>query len=358
MKLKRGAMSAFSMDVVVGLEQFANKCVSQLLGRLREVGENGNKSLDPVDWMQYFAFDVLGEINFSKDLGFMEKGSDFNGIIGAIGGILVYVSLIGQVPLAHKFLLGNPLLPKILPSIEEANKVLQFSVQQVQDRLNNPTPRKDILNQLITTHNKDPTNLSIDEIIAITTTNVIAGSDTTAISLASVLYHLAKYPEARKRLEQEITSAVREGRASNPITYAEAVNLPYLSAVIDEAMRIHPATGLILERRVPKGGISLHGVDLPEGTIVGVNAWALHHNKDIFGQDANTFRPERWIEGDKDVIREMKRNQFAVCSYNHYSVNTYAMFLILMLLADLVRCWAAKLYWKEYLCSRDVESCF
>lgn len=56
----------------------------------------------------------------------------------------------------------------------------------------------------------------------------IAGSDTTAVSMTSVLYHLSKYPEAKKKLVEEIESAVREGRASNPITYSEAIKLPYL----------------------------------------------------------------------------------------------------------------------------------
>lgn len=56
----------------------------------------------------------------------------------------------------------------------------------------------------------------------------IAGSDTTAVSLSSVLYHLSKYPHTRKALQREIENAVREGRASNPITYAEAIKLPYL----------------------------------------------------------------------------------------------------------------------------------
>jgi hypothetical protein len=94
MKLKRGAVKAFSMDTVVGLEPYVDKCVGVLLSRLREVSRNGKKSLNPVAWMQYFAFDVLGEINFSKDLGFLEKGDDVDSIIAAIGGILGYVSLV------------------------------------------------------------------------------------------------------------------------------------------------------------------------------------------------------------------------------------------------------------------------
>jgi cytochrome P450 len=80
-------------------------------------------------------------------------------------------------------------------------------------------------------------------------------------------------------------------------------------------MRMHPATGFILERRVPQGGVTLHGVHLPAGTIVGVNAWVLHYNKDVFGEDAHAFRPERWIEDDGEAIKEMKRNFFAVSSH-------------------------------------------
>jgi len=311
MKLKRGAMKAFSMDTVIGLEEYADKCINVLLSRLREVSQDGKHPIDPVAWMQYFAFDVLGEINFSKDLGFLEKGADVDNIIAAIGGILGYVSFIGQIPLAHKFLLGNPLLPKLFPAIEKSNQVLQFSLARLEERLNNPVERKDILNQLLHTHRADPASLSLDEIIAITTTNVIAGSDTTAASLTSVLYYLSKYPETRKKLEQEIESAEREGRASNPISYAEAVKLPYLSAVINEAMRMHPATGFILERRVPKNGITLHGIHLPENTIVGVNSWVLHRNKDVYGEDVYSFRPERWIDGDEERIKEMKRNLFS-----------------------------------------------
>ncbi|KAI1075116.1 cytochrome P450 [Whalleya microplaca] len=310
MRLKRGSARAFAMDTVVGLEPFADKCISVLLSRLREISKGGTHAVNPVEWMQYFAFDVLGEINFSKDLGFLERGADVDSIIAAIGGIVVYVSLIGQIPLLHKFLLGNPFLAKFLPAIEKTNQVLQFSLRQVEERQRNPEPRRDILSQLLEAHKHDPESLSMREIIAITTTNVIAGSDTTAISLTSVLYYLGKYPEARRKLVLEIESAEREGQVSNPVTYAEAIKLPYLSAVIDEAMRMHPATGFILERRVPAGGVSLHGIHLPENTVVGVNAWVLHRNKDVFGEDAHAFRPERWVEGDARRIKEMRRNLF------------------------------------------------
>lgn len=84
------------MDVVVGLEEYCNKCIKTLVQRLRDVSDGGKNPVNPVAWMQYFAFDVLGEINFSKDLGFLEAGADKDNIIAAIGGILGYVSFVGR----------------------------------------------------------------------------------------------------------------------------------------------------------------------------------------------------------------------------------------------------------------------
>lgn len=84
------------------------------------------------------------------------------------------------------------------------------------------------------------------------------------------------------------------------------------SAVISEAIRIHPAVGLILERVVPEGGTVLCDVHIPAGTIVGVNAWVLHRNEHIFGPEVETFRPERWIDASPEQLNEMRRNLFTV----------------------------------------------
>lgn len=48
-----------------------------------------------------------------------------------------------------------------------------------------------------------------------------------------------------------------------------------------KAPRIHPSTGLMLERYVPAGGAVLHGKFIPGGTTIGVNAWVFNRDKDI-----------------------------------------------------------------------------
>ncbi|KAI9841181.1 MAG: hypothetical protein M1837_000969 [Sclerophora amabilis] len=309
--LKRVAGNAFSMSAVAELEPYVNNCVDLFISQVEEISESGSKAIDISAWLQYFAFDVLGEINFSRQLGFLKSGSDVENMIAAIDMVLQYVSVIGQVPKLHYFLLGNPLLPKLVPGFEDANQILGFSLKMCRERLQNPVERKDILTRLFETHKASPEKLSFREIVAITTTNIIAGSDTTAITLRAVLYHLCRNHEIYEKLRAEIAEAEAANQLSSPVTYNEAAKLPYLSAIMNEAMRIHPSTGFILERLVPAGGATLCGTHLPENTVVGVNAWVIHRNTDIFGQDVETFRPERWIDSSPEEIKMMHRNLFA-----------------------------------------------
>jgi cytochrome P450 len=89
--------------------------------------------------------------------------------------------------------------------------------------------------------------------------------------------------------------------------------LKYLDAVVNESCRIHLAVGLLLERVVPLQGATICGELIPGGTIVGCNAWVLHQNKQVFGDDAHIYRPERWLESegaDPARIAKMKSSIF------------------------------------------------
>lgn len=84
------------------------------------------------------------------------------------------------------------------------------------------------------------------------------------------------------------------------------------NAVIQETLRIHPNTGTIIERKVPGNGAVIDGYFIPGGTIVGVNAWVLHRNEQVYGKDIDVFRPERWLDATQEQRLEMSRNLFSV----------------------------------------------
>ena len=98
---------------------------------------------------------------------------------------------------------------------------------------------------------------------------------------------------------------------SSPPTFKDTNDLPYLQAVIREALRMHPAVGLLLERVVPAGGFEIDGFWLPEGTIIGANPWVMARDEKVFGPDAYSFRPERWLEASPEELRLMDRNDFS-----------------------------------------------
>jgi hypothetical protein len=96
------------------------------------------------------------------------------------------------------------------------------------------------------------------------------------------------------------------------VTFTEGQSLTYVQACIKEGLRIHPVVGMLLERIVPEGGATFDGVFLPGGTIVGMNPWVIARDKKVYGEDAEDFRPERWIEATPAELKLMERNFLAV----------------------------------------------
>ena len=94
-----------------------------------------------------------------------------------------------------------------------------------------------------------------------------------------------------------------------------------------EAMRCHPGVSYPLERIVPEGGTNLCGTHLEAGTIVGINPAVMHHDQSIFGEDAASFRPERWMESTEDQIKLMDRHLMTV-SQQEVSVSVFVLLLM------------------------------
>ena len=156
--------------------------------------------------------------------------------------------------------------------------------------------------------------ISRAETIAQTVAVTFAGTDSTAVNLATLIFHLVQNPSVRKRLEREL-----EGYKMDPSW--DPQTLPYLRAVIREGMRLAVANPARLSRIVPPGGFDVDGTHLPPGTSVGFAAYVLHHNPELFPEPF-AFRPERWLDDDAQTEdgkvneraerqkREMERDTF------------------------------------------------
>jgi cytochrome P450 len=127
-----------------------------------------------------------------------------------------------------------------------------------------------------------------------------AGADTTSIGIRAILYQIISHPETYRRIREEIdTFYEREITDGSEITYKQCQTLPYLQAVIKEACRLHPSIVYQIPRYSPAEGITIDEHIIPPGWAVGISALSMNRSRDIFGEDANEFNPERWLEDDK-----------------------------------------------------------
>jgi cytochrome P450 len=165
-----------------------------------------------------------------------------------------------------------------------------------------------MLTRYLDAHNQNPSHFTYNDVLIGALTGIVAGGDTTEITLGSVFHYLHSHPATLSKLRAEISSADAKGEISDPITYAEAKTLPYLNAVIKEAQRMHSAVGTPLWRTVPEPGFTLANHFFNAGTTVGVNVWVSQHSQAVYVPDPDTFRPERWLESDAEKLAAMEKS--------------------------------------------------
>lgn len=195
----------------------------------------------------------------------MDAGAD-DGSFSQIEGALRSAAWIGQIPWLywiHDFL--SPVIGNHLGISARHGSLRSFAAREIAARKGRGTDRKDILSKLFAVHREKPAEFDDNGVISMATSNIFAGSDTTAISTRAIIYYLLKNPQYKQRLMEEIDEFRREGKLSDPVMLDQADRMPYLQAVMYEALRCHPAVGMTLPRVVPPGGTEFNGHYIPAG---------------------------------------------------------------------------------------------
>ncbi|KAK3294215.1 cytochrome P450 [Chaetomium fimeti] len=328
---KRVANVPYGMAAMQQLGPFIDDTVELLVRRIGEHVDAAKGVFDLGDYLHYFAFDVLGEVAFSRGFGFLAEGRDVDGAIKTIDNSQVYNGIVGQVPELDYLLRRNPLW-RFVPWLSTKNALItRMALEEMARRqpfdkdhgglLRSGDGRQDLMASLIQGHLKDPERFREGDVFAVAHGAIFAGSDSTASTMQSFFWHILDAKPIYHAVLREIEHAVETGilPTEGNVNWAQAQNLPYLQACLKEAMRVRPAVGLNITRVAPPEGAELDGHFFPGGTTIACNGWVLHRDKEVFGRDADDFRPERWLE-DEERAKRMERYMFQFGGGSHLCI--------------------------------------
>ncbi|KAI0432393.1 cytochrome P450 family protein [Xylaria sp. FL1042] len=295
----------YSMESTKRFEPEIDVLLDTLLHKLDDFAKT-SQIVDLGFWVQLYAFDVIGLVSFSKPFGFVSSGSDkalFERLQRAMDSVAWLMHAHWFFKLHQKFIM--PIFGNWLAMNDRNGYFFQFSKNEVEKRKGQQS--NDIVGQLFQAQafRGQPDEL---QIMFMMTTNVFAGSDTTASAMRAIFLNLLQNPHILAKLRADLQKRCA-GSSSGRVSSAEAESSPYLQAVIYESMRIFPSVGIVLDRDVPPEGMMISGTYIPGGTVVGTSPWVIHRVQEVWGPDADTFRPERWL--DEERIGDLRRFFFA-----------------------------------------------
>ncbi|KAF9793787.1 hypothetical protein SFRURICE_013199 [Spodoptera frugiperda] len=177
----------------------------------------------------------------------------------------------------------------MLELIRNKRKELQENSNKEQDEKNGRTTFMESLIRLSGGNDGYTDDEIVEELLVI----LVAGTDTSAVAASFVSVLLSRYPEIQEKVYEELQEVF--GDSDRPTTFEDLPRLKYLEAVIKETQRLY-TTSPIVTRKVEKELQLPCGIKLVPGTGIIINIWALHRNPRYWGEDAEQFRPERFLD--------------------------------------------------------------
>lgn len=133
-----------------------------------------------------------------------------------------------------------------------------------------------------------------EQLVVDARTNIIAGTDTTAVTATYAVWLLAHYPQ----VEYDLVRAV--STLPSDFSDEDLREIKLLNNVVQETLRLHGAVGSALPRVVPAGGAEFCGHFVPEGITVGLQAWTMHRKPEVWAHP-EVFDPSRWDAPTKEM---------------------------------------------------------
>uniref|UniRef100_A0A2N9JBU3 Cytochrome P450 n=1 Tax=Fagus sylvatica TaxID=28930 RepID=A0A2N9JBU3_FAGSY len=266
---------------------------------------NTNQIMDIQDLLMKSALDSLFQVAFGIELDSMcgsnEEGKNFSNAFNDSSEMTLwrYVDIFWRI---KKFLnIGSEAtLKRRLKIVNDfVFKLIHRKIEQMKNSLDESSmKREDILSRFLQVTDADPTYLR-DIILNF----IIAGKDTTATTIAWFIYMVCKHPAVQLKIAKEVKEATNMKEITNYAEFAAIISeealekMQYLHAAITETLRLYPAVPV--DAKICFSDDTLpDGYSVNEGDMVAYQPYAMGRMKFIWGDDAEEFRPERWLNED------------------------------------------------------------
>lgn len=265
------------------------KLISKLTAQIDNSSSHGTTDIDAVEWINYAAFDIIGDLVWGSSFGCLDGLTTHSWIqvLSQFKAATVVVSA-KFYPWVYNTLMA------ITPSsaLLEVMEMWRITEQKVRDRVNSGLHRPDIIGQLLDSEaDPDVKPMSREEMEVNAMMLVAAGSESVTTVLAGVLNYLLRNPDDLAAAADEVRNTFS---SASMITGSRLKQMPLLTAVLHEGMRLCPTIPDAMRRKVPSEGGIVAGTRLPAGTTVSIPPWAAYRSKRNFS-NPDQFTPARWL---------------------------------------------------------------
>lgn len=321
------------MSAVVSMEGKIQPVLSTTWERFDEFAKL-DQPINLSMWTSYFTYDVVGTLCLSEPIGFLRDGYDKKGFISGIHRAFYWVSNMGYLPLQSSWLL-NPVIHKMarllhLRITDYARAFTNFSIDKIIQRIHegsNKSTDRDMLDHFVDMKGPSGDPAPPGDILAEVGNLLAAGADTTSVAIKAVLGPLLQDPDRYARLRKEVDAVFEANNGpvegSGVLSYNVIKDLPFLTACIKEGERLHPSIIYQLPRLAPTDGFNIEGYYIPPSATISMSPLAQNRCQAIFDNDADTWRPERWIPGEgtsAEKIKEMDKQNATVGDLSSWSL--------------------------------------
>ncbi|KAJ8101623.1 cytochrome P450 [Lipomyces tetrasporus] len=268
------------------------------------LGDHGGQPMNAAKWFNYYSYDVMGDLAFTKDFGLLRSGQQhlavelLNDALG-IQGIKLPTWM-------FRMLIAIPGLT------EKYWRFIQYCDEQLAAQMaQKDTEKPSLMARLLAHAGPNPSKSDLLTLQSDSRTIIVAGSDTTAATLSHIAYLLAKNPEHIVKLRQELLPLMN---ADGSFEHQKVYQAEHLNAVINEALRLYPVPPTAIVRKTPIQGITVDGTFIPGNINVWTPQYVIARSNDAYDQ-AYDFIPERWYSMPHLVIEKAGYSPFLTGPY-------------------------------------------